>query len=359
MHESCTAFVKKPSQWSHEMWKKIVTWLVVRAIALFYTWLLALFYVWKYVTNPGVKFWRVQRRETPPDCLSDPAYGQHAYVQLKDVKLHYVEKGDKSKELMLFVHGFPEFWYSWRNQIKEFSKDYWVVAVDLRGYGDSEKPRGLAAYKLNTLVDDLRQLILALQKKDCILVSHDWGAVVSWYFVMTNPQLVSKYVIMNLPHPEIIRKNPSIKQFFMSWYMFFFQLPLLPELYISSYDFYGFAAMLRAGKGINSKVTAEDIEAYKYTFGKPGALTGPINYYRSNVFHTDGLKGLNAKPKYMPPGLLIFGAEDKYIDVRNVELTEKFVPKLQTKILKRGNHFIQQDEPSAVNDAMHEFLKSF
>ncbi|XP_059486281.1 epoxide hydrolase 4-like [Neocloeon triangulifer] len=341
------------------MWKSIATWLVVYAIAFFYTWLLALSYLWKYVTNPGVKFWRVQRRDTPPDCLTNPDYGQHSYIQLKDVKLHYVEKGDKSKELMLFVHGFPEFWYSWRNQIKEFSKDYWVVAIDLRGYGDSEKPRGTAAYSLNTLVDDLRQLVLALGKKDCILVSHDWGAVISWYFVMTNPQLVSKYIVMNLPFPEVIKSHPSIKQFFMSWYMFFFQLPFLPELFVSSYDFAGFPAMLRAGKGINSKVTAEDVEAFKYTFGKPGALTPPINFYRRNIFSESGAKGLTRKPKTMPPGLLIFGEGDKYLDIRGVELSKNYVPKLQTKIIKRGNHFVQQDEPEAVNEAMREFLKSF
>ena len=137
------------------------------------------------------------------------------------MKLHCVEAGDRSKPLMLFVHGFPEFWFSWKKQLKHFSKDYWVVAFDLRGYGDSEKPKGASNYKIDYLVSDVVGLVKALGKERCILVGHDWGGVICWNVaaLSSSSSVVEKLVIMNAPHPGAFQDKlrSSWKQFLKSW----------------------------------------------------------------------------------------------------------------------------------------------
>lgn len=122
---------------------------------------------------------------------------------------------------MLFVHGYPEFWFSWRDQLKHFAKNYWVVAFDLRGYGDSEKPSGVSNYSVEHLVGDVVGLVKALGKERCILVGHDWGGVICWYTAArsASTSIVEKLIIMNAPHPAAYQKKirSSVKQFLKSW----------------------------------------------------------------------------------------------------------------------------------------------
>ena len=112
-----------------------------------------------------------------PSCLRDAALGQHGFVHLekRGIKIHYVSKGDSSKQLMLLLHGFPEFWYSWRYQLKEFGKDFYAVAVDLTGFGGSTQPTDMERYSRKELAADIKELVLELGFKNCILVGHDWG----------------------------------------------------------------------------------------------------------------------------------------------------------------------------------------
>ncbi|KAE8741193.1 Epoxide hydrolase 4 [Frankliniella occidentalis] len=306
-------------------------------------------------------FWP-RRRTTPPKCLDQ--VGQHGYVTVKGLKFHYVEKGDRSRPLMLFVHGFPEFWYSWRFQMNEFSKDYWTVAIDMRGYGDSAKPSNVSDYKLENMVDDIKEIVKALNKEKFILVAHDWGAVISWIFVDQHPEMVDKYIMMNGPHPKVhaIMMNRK-EQASKSWYVFFFQLPFLPELWASWNDFGMFQRIFFTPGKNNPLMTEEDIEAFKYTFSQKGALTPPINYYRAALRRriSEGFgpkpKNPSQKVKERPQGLYIFGAKDIAIDIDGVAKHKSFFEPLQTVIIDDGNHFIQQDEPKAVNDAMRSFLK--
>ncbi|XP_046665224.1 epoxide hydrolase 4-like [Homalodisca vitripennis] len=332
---------------------------ILYSISVFYGVLFLLRFLYRWVRNPSERFWRVSKREVPPACLNDPSLGNHAYVQLKHVKLHYVENGDKSKPLMLFLHGFPEFWYSWRHQLKEFSKDYWVVAVDMRGYGDSEKPEGIRFYRLKYLVEDVKNLIEALGREQCTLVAHDWGGMVAWYFLMIYPKWVDTYIIMNAPHPVVFRKMmiKSFSQFRKSWYIFFFQLPYLPEMYMRIKDMSKINKLFTSKKS-PSPYTAEDIEAYKFTFGKPGALTPPINYYRATITPDRELLRRRAENFKMPRGLFVFGEDDSAINIEVVEKTRRMVHNLTTEVIKGASHFVQQDDPEAVNKVMREFLKS-
>ncbi|CAH3019895.1 unnamed protein product [Porites evermanni] len=124
---------------------------------------------------------RGKRREKPPACLLDPELGEHHFLRTaSNIRIQYVAKGDTGKPFMLCLHGFPEFWYSWRYQLKAFSDNFRMVAVDLRGYGDSDSPKGREHYKTSLLVNDIKEIIEALDYKSCTLLSHDWGGALAW-----------------------------------------------------------------------------------------------------------------------------------------------------------------------------------
>ncbi|MDJ0789755.1 MAG: alpha/beta fold hydrolase, partial [Myxococcota bacterium] len=154
---------------------------------------------------------------------------QEDYIITNGINLHYVTQGEGS--LMLMLHGFPEFWYSWRHQIPEFARDYKVVALDLRGYNESDKPKEPEAYKMEELLKDVEGVIRGLGYESCILVGHDWGGAIAWSFAYAYPDLVDKLIVMNLPHPaKFMEGLKTPQQLVKSWYIFLFQLPWLPEL---------------------------------------------------------------------------------------------------------------------------------
>jgi len=337
--------------------------LILAPLVLFVTYGLCLFYSFMSVLYLGVlfltkyhtKFWIPKLRTTPPTCLTNAEYGEHKYIRVNGIKLHYVEKGDQSKTLMLFIHGFPEFWYSWRNQIKEFSKDYWCVALDMRGYGDSDKPERISAYKIANLTEDIKSVIEGLGREKCILVCHDWGAVIGWSFVEQHMNMVEKYVMMGAPSSKAWRKVMNgLDQFIKSWYIFYFQMPRLPEFTISLNDF---ATLKAIGSGkVSETFTENDLEAYKYTFSRPGALTGPINYYRANLGSLTIPKV--TKPKKYAPGLYILGENDIYISKETGPILQKQFENLQYEVVEGANHFVQQDAPEKTNALLRKFLKS-
>ncbi|XP_049765008.1 epoxide hydrolase 4-like [Schistocerca cancellata] len=335
--------------------------LVMYGLSAFYSCLVFTFLVVKSLFNPSKPFWYRKKRDKAPECLQDPALGTHHYAKLKGIQLHYVEKGDHSKPLMLFIHGFPEFWYSWRHQIKEFSKDYWVVAYDMRGYGDSEKPESVSSYSMDLLVDDVKQLVEYFGKQKITLVAHDWGGMVAWYFLLKHPEKVEKYIIMDTGFPKGFFN--SLKQFFKSWYIFFFQMPYLPEMFASSFDLENFTKVfIDDGSVETGGITEEDIEAYKFTFQNKGGFTAPINYYRASMRKrtTNEPQPKRAEPRFdLPVGLFLFAENDRYLEGESLLKTAKtWIPNLKTQIVSGGNHFVQQSVPTQLNHVMREFLKS-
>jgi pimeloyl-ACP methyl ester carboxylesterase len=278
---------------------------------------------------------------------------QEDYIITNGVKLHYVTQGDG--KLMLMLHGFPEFWYSWRHQIPEFARDYKVVALDLRGYNDSDKPKDVSAYQITELVNDIKGVIQGLGDETCVLVGHDWGGMIAWYVAYTYPELVDQLIVMNIPHPakfaEAFRRNPQ--QLLRSWYIFFFQLPLLPE-WLFQWDDYRLIASSFIDMAIDKDAFSDaDLNAYKDAAAKRDALTAMLNYYR-NVF--PGLWNQRQWGILPIPTLMIWGENDTALGKELTYNTKDYVADLQIRYIPNCSHWVQQEQPQLVNQYMREFL---
>ena len=277
---------------------------------------------------------------------------QHAYITTNGVKLHYVTQGEG--DLMLMLHGFPEFWYSWRHQIPEFAKNYKVVALDLRGYNDSDKPADKSAYVMDEFIRDVEGVIKGLGYDKCILVGHDWGGAIAWNFAYAHPEMVERLIILNLPHPAKFAegmRNPQ--QLLRSSYMFFFQIPWLPEFLIQSSDYQPIETAIK-GMAVNkSAITKEDLEAYKDAAAKRGAMTATLNYYR-NIFQ----QRMTSQDWSVleVPTLMIWGEKDTALGKELTYGTEAYVRDFQIKYIPDCSHWVQQEQPQLVNQYIREFL---
>jgi pimeloyl-ACP methyl ester carboxylesterase len=276
----------------------------------------------------------------------------HATVFTNGIQLHYVTQGEG--DLILFLHGFPEFWYSWRKQISAFANDRKVVALDLRGYNDSDKPKSAQAYVMSEFIQDVKGVIEGLGYDRCVLVGHDWGGAIAWNFAYAYPQMVEKLVVLNLPHPAKFAEGlRSPQQLLRSFYIFLFQLPLLPELAIQAND-YQLVELAFKGMAIDQfAFTEADIEAYKTAFAKRGVATAALNYYR-NVFQQ------NITPKnwgiLTVPTLMIWGENDTALGKELTYGTQDYVENFQIQYISNCSHWVQQEQPELVNRFIHEFI---
>ncbi|XP_075972221.1 epoxide hydrolase 4-like [Anticarsia gemmatalis] len=327
--------------------------IVTNLLTIYYSLQLLLFIGLAYLKNPFSSPFAMKLKLEPPARLTDPKYGVHKYLKVNNTVLHYVESGDPSKPLMIFIHGYPEFWYSWRHQIVEFQKDYWCIAVDMRGYGDSERPEGVSSYKVELLIEDIRDLVRQLGREKCILISHDWGGIIASKFRDVYPEIVSGIVLLasisSAAWCREIWTNPSQRK--KSWYVFCYRLPFLPEKVMSINDlaFYD-ALMLFPDKKTTDK---DDIECYKYWFRKPFALTPPINYYRANFSYD--IPEIEEHKENVPM-LVAHAANDPYISHSMLDTMKKEYTTLETAIVEGTGHFLQQEDPEKVNKLIRDFL---
>jgi len=277
---------------------------------------------------------------------------EHQLIVTNGVRLHYVKAG--SGPLMLFLHGFPEFWYSWRHQLAEFANDYTVVALDLRGYNESEKPQGIQAYRMGELVKDVQGVVRGLGFERCILVGHDWGGAIAWSVAYDSPELLEKLIIMNLPHPAKFQQGlQTPQQLLRSWYIGFFQIPLLPELLIQTANYSLIEQALRGMAIRKESFSDNDIQAYKDAAAKPGALTAMVNYYRAIV----GSSLFRSQWSTLTvPTLMIWGEEDTALGKELTVGTEAYVEDFRLHYIPHCSHWVQQEQPDLVNQYMREFL---
>jgi epoxide hydrolase 4 len=281
---------------------------------------------------------------------------KHGYAEVNGVRLHYVEAG--VGQLVILLHGFPEFWYSWRHQIPALTDaGYRVIAPDQRGYNLSAKPRGVRSYRIEELVADVAGLIQHAGESRAVVVGHDWGGVVAWYFAMHYPDRLDKLIALNAPHPAAFRREiRRPDQLARSWYMFFFQLPHLPEWAIRAGDFASLAQTLRTDPVRPGAFTEEDIRLYQEALAQPGALTAALNYYRA-LFRRPLLEWRRPYSPITAPTLLIWGDRDRYLSPRATENLSPWVPRLRIQHIPDASHWVQQDAPERVNEWMIDFLR--
>jgi pimeloyl-ACP methyl ester carboxylesterase len=284
---------------------------------------------------------------------------RHVHADVNGLRMHYVEKG--SGPLVVLLHGFPEMWWSWRYQIPALvDAGFRVVAPDLRGYNDTDAK---GPYDLDTLRDDVVALLDHLQASKAIVVAHDWGGGVAWHLASTRQERCSKLVVMNCPHPAVFMRALFGKwsQIRRSWYMFFFQLPVLPERMLTAGGGQGAIRALRGMAVDKTHFGGDELEPFAAAVCKPGRATGMINWYRTAI--RAGLRagrngGVASENKITVPTLLIWAMEDRalgYDDV--VPGIERYVPGIEIQKIPGCGHFVQQEQPENVNRRLIEFLK--
>jgi pimeloyl-ACP methyl ester carboxylesterase len=269
------------------------------------------------------------------------------------VRLHYVEAGEGP--LVVLLHGFPEFWYSWRRQIPVLAAaGFHVVAPDMRGYDLSDKPQSWRAYDAGLLADDIAGLIKSFGEKDAYVVGHDWGAAVAYTVAMSHPEVVRRLAILNVPHTaRMLEGFRTLKQLRKSWYMFFFQIPKLPE-YLIGRDNFSFAKRsLRSDS--KDAFSDEDLEHYVEAWSQPGALTGMINYYRAALRRSPGKTLAQMRP-IKAQTMVIWGMRDRHIGSELAEPAPEWVPNVRMERIPEATHWVQHDAPERVNELLIDFL---
>ena len=287
---------------------------------------------------------------------------EHEYADVNSINLHYVTVGHG--KLMMFLHGFPEFWYEWKNQLAEFGRDYQAVAPDMRGYNLSSKPADVAQYRIKYLIEDVRALAEYLGHKKFILVAHDWGGGVAWPFAMRHPEYLEKLVIINAVHPAIflreLRDNPAQQK--ASQYILVHRTPEAEN--ILARDNYAVLVSNLLEDGMKKGYfTEEDRKVYVQAWSQPGALTGGLNYYRAA--HLGSFTGesddiLSADPSLFTvsvPTLVIWGEKDRWLLTGNLTGLDKYVPNLTIKRIPDGSHWVIHEKPALVNSYIRDFIK--
>jgi pimeloyl-ACP methyl ester carboxylesterase len=275
------------------------------------------------------------------------------YAEIGDQRLHYVEAGDGP--LIVLLHGFPEFWYGWRQQIRPLAAaGFRVVAPDTRGYNLSSKPKGVKAYSTDQLAADIRGLIQERGAESARLVGHDWGGTIAWTIGMNHPEVVDQLAILNAAHPRKLSQglhHPA--QLRKSWYFFFFDLPELPEAVVHVDHWHFFRHFLRDA---HPQLTPEETDRYVEAWSQPGAATGMINYYRSSV-RASPKRAAEALRPIKAPTLVIWGQEDRYLSQDLAEPDHDDVPNLdRVERLPGASHWVHHDEPERVNQLLIDFF---
>jgi pimeloyl-ACP methyl ester carboxylesterase len=271
----------------------------------------------------------------------------HRTVDVGSLRLHVAEEG--SGPPVVLLHGFPEFWYSWRAQMSALAAaGFRAIAPDLRGYGDSDKPPRTADYRASLVAGDIAGLIRSLDAGSAPhavpVVGHDWGGPIAYRLAMDHPELVSRLFILNGPHPDHFRRllRTSAAQRRRSWYIFFFQLPLLPERALRAPGV--LRRMFRRSAARPELFTDEVMGEYERAFAKPGVVRAALSYYRA-------ARTRDARPRggVTCPTTVIWGMKDVALGPENLEGLDRWVPGVRIHRIEGASHWVQQDAADEVN----------
>ena len=279
------------------------------------------------------------------------------WVEANGLTFEVAQAGpEQGEHLALCLHGFPELHYSWRHQMPLLAqKGYRVWAPNMRGYGGSDRPHEKKAYRLHTLADDVAALIDASGAKKVTLLAHDWGALVAWHFAIRKVRPLERLVIMNVPHPLCSRRElAKWRQLKKSWYIFFFQIPRLPERMLGRDEAQPIANVFRDSAVNKALFTREIVEPYRAAAAKPGAIRAMLNYYRA-LLQTPDVRDIGDGTVDVPT-LVVWGEQDVAIDIHTLDGTDQFVSDLTIERLPDASHWVQQDAPEKVNAILANWL---
>jgi pimeloyl-ACP methyl ester carboxylesterase len=280
---------------------------------------------------------------------------EHHYVTTNGLTLHVVQCGPADGPVVVLLHGFPEFWYGWRHQIPALAAaGYRVWVPDQRGYNLSDKPRRVANYRIEQLGADILGLLDAAGQGPVSIVGHDWGAVVTWWLAAHYPARLRRVAILNVPHPAVLgralRRTPG--QLLKSWYIFFFQLPWLPEKLFRRHRFRFGRGALR-GTSRTGTFSTEDLRAYTKAWAQPGAVTAMINWYRA-AFRS-GPRTVRTG-RISVPVRILWGRKDAFLQPELAQLSLTMCEQGQLTYLDHATHWLHQEEPATVNQLLLQFL---
>lgn len=280
---------------------------------------------------------------------------EHVYVETNGIKLHVAQQGPEDGELVLLLHGFPEFWYGWHHQMADLAeKGYRVWAPDQRGYNLSDKPEKVNEYTLSYLVEDIVGLIKQSGKEKVFLVGHDWGGIVAWQVAQEYPELINKLIILNAPHlsamSKHVLKHPS--QLLKSSYILFFQLKKIPEEIFSQSD-WELATEAMQSTGRERAFSEADMVEYRSAWSQPKAMKSMINWYRANLSSFTSPKGTDtvAVPTY-----IIWGTKDQFLGQELAEKSLEFCEDGQGILLGESTHWVHHEEPEHVSRLIFNFI---
>lgn len=273
--------------------------------------------------------------------------------------VHLVEGGPPQARLVLFLHGFPEFWYSWRFQLTALRDAAHVVAVDMRGYNLTARSRRRSDYELPALAADVHAVVHALGYQKAVVVGHDWGGLTAWQYASMYPDATEGVVAMNAPHPlAALRRLRSPEQLLRGLYLVFLQLPWLPEVALAAGRAWPVRQAFLLGAGRREAFPPEVLNRFAEAILRPGALAAALNYPRANTLYL--FRNRRNPDRFAirddVPALLIWGDQDPFLSRALVDETVAVHPRAQARHVPEAGHWVQQECPDKVNTLLREFL---
>jgi len=279
-------------------------------------------------------------------------------LHINGIALHVVLAGPASGKPLIFLHGFPEFWFAWRRQIDHFVlSGYRVIIPDQRGYNLSDKPPGVANYGLDLLAGDVIGILDSVAVSKAFLVGHDWGTAVTWDLAARYSDRFSRAAMLSFPHPRIFIENliTNPAQLRKSWYMLFFQLPWLPECILRRRDWTLLVGALRntSPPGIFSET---DLEHYKESWARKGSLTAMLNWYRAALLRPSKFVLDSKASRVKVPALLILGKNDQFAGEAMARESLQYCDDGHLEIFETATHWVQHEEPARLNNLLSKFF---
>jgi pimeloyl-ACP methyl ester carboxylesterase len=289
----------------------------------------------------------------------------HHFADLDDCQIHYAERGEGKP--IVFLHGFPQFWFLWRHQLADLGRDHRVIAPDMRGYNLSSKPEDPEAYRMRHLLADLECLVDELGIAPVTLVGHDWGGIVSWAFALKHPELLERLIIVDAPPPftwnRDLRESPK-QRAAVNYMIELSKESPEPEEMLSANGFAMMDQIMQRIGGLGARLSEQERAAYLEAWSQPGALRGGLNYYRAARMGEQVAAGgvpeeyatkITAKTVGMPT-MVIWGEKDSVLLPTLTRGLDQWIPDLRTEIVADAGHWVPYERPDEVNRLIRDFV---